>query len=158
MDDYEKYLNLAVRFLSYRPRSEKEMKDYFKKKNAPVEITDQVMAFLKEKKFVNDEEFAKLWVSQRKTLRVKSKHMIKMELLQKGIDAEIIEQVLAGDEEEEGVNDVEQARKLVRNRLQRYKGLTRQELYQKLGGFLGRRGFGWEAIKKSIDLELEKNK
>lgn len=158
MDEYEKYLNKAVRFLSIRPRSEKEMREYLAKKNTPEQITEKIIAFFIEKKFLNDEEFARMWVRNRTTLKPKSKRIIKLELLQKGIDSDTIEQVLAGEDDEKAVSDIDQARKLARSRLPRYKSLTRQELYQKLGGYLARKGFSWEVIKKSIDLELEREK
>ena len=154
MDDFDIYFNKAVRFLSYRPRSEKEIRDYLKKKETPTDILEKIILFFKEKKFLNDEEFARMWVRQRTNIKPKSKWVIKMELLQKGIDPEIADRVLASGEEGKEVSDLEQAKKLVRNKLPRYTGLSRQELYQKLGGFLARRGFSWDIIKESIDSEL----
>lgn len=150
MDDFEKFYLIAVNYLSYRPRSEKEVRDKLKLKNAPPEIIEKVIETLKQQKFINDEEFARMWTSHRLKLSPKSKRVIKMELLQKGIDAEIIEKKLSGNDGEE-VDDLEQAKKLVENKIDRYKNLPKQEIYQKLGGFLARRGFSWGTIKAAID-------
>ncbi len=152
VEDFEKYYIMAANFLSYRSRSEKEIRDKLKSKNAKEDIIEKVVATLKEQKFVNDEQFAREWIRSRTTYRMKSKRIIKIELLKKGIDKDIIDKVMAeGDEETGPVNDLEQARKLVESRIVRYKGMTKYEIYQKLGGFLSRRGFDWETIKAAID-------
>lgn len=150
MDLYDKYLNNTLRFLSYRGRSEKEIRDYLQKKNASPEIIEKIITYCKEYNFLNDEKFAKDWVRSRTTYRLKSKWIIKMELQKKGIDPEIIEKTLnvKGNEE---ISDTQQVKKLLEKRLSRYKDLPRDKLYQKLGGFLARRGFSWDIIKKSID-------
>jgi len=150
MDLYDKYLNNTLRFLSYRGRSEKEIRDYLQKKNAPPEIIEKIITYCKEYNFLNDEKFARDWVRSRTTYRLKSKMIIKMELQKKGIDPEIIEKTLnvKGNEE---ISDAQQVKKLLEKRLSRYQGLPRDKLYQKLGGFLARRGFGWDIIRKSID-------
>ncbi len=159
MDLYDKYLNNTLRFLSYRGRSEKEISDYLQKKNAPPEIIEKIIAYCKNYNFLNDEKFAKDWVRSRTTYRLKSKWIIKMELQKKGIDPEIIEKIL-NVKGNEGIIDSQQVKKLIEKRLPRYKGLPRNVLYQKLGGFLARRGFDWGTIKKSIDdvLKSEYNK
>jgi regulatory protein len=74
-----------------------------------------------------------------------------MELKQKGISQEIITAALSNEELEAVVDDLSQARKLVEKKIERYKDLPRNDIYKKLGGYLGRRGFSWEVIKRSID-------
>jgi regulatory protein len=173
VDQYQRYLNYSLRFLSYRARSEKEVMDYLQKKQAPQEIVGKILAFLKEKRFVNDEEFARWWIDQRLRSRPKSIRMLKLELKNKGISEEVAIQAISNfshfaeasrdkqfpdeDGESNGVSDLETAMKLVEKKFARYKDLSRQEIYQKLGGFLARKGFDWETIKKSIDSEIERN-
>lgn len=149
MDAFAKYLNIALKFLASRPRSEKEISDNLKKKKAPDEIIKQVIVKLKEKKFLNDQEFATWWIEQRQRFRQKSLRIIKLELRQKGISADILESVM---NQEEGVkHDTENARQLVERQFGKYKHLEKRELYQKLGAFLARKGFDWDTIKESID-------
>src|SRR5258708_24184548 len=148
MDD--KGYFLAVRFLQYRPRSVKEIKGYLKKKNInETEIENAVMK-LQEQKFLNDEEFAKMWVRTRVALKPLSQRVLRLELLQKGIDKEIINTVLAETAETSG-NDLEMARLLAQKKKEKYKNLSRDEVYKKLGGFLMRRGFTYDMVKRSID-------
>jgi regulatory protein len=159
MDDYEKYLNMALRFLTYRGRSEREVRDYLLKKNASEDIADRIIERCKEYGYINDEKFAKDWTSSRSTHRLKSKRIIKMELAQKGLDREVIEKTMdegAGA----GIDEDEQARQLVEKRIGRLKGLPREEIFRKLAGYLGRRGYDYGTIKRAIDdvMELEYNK
>jgi regulatory protein len=158
MDDFQKYLDKALHFLSYRARSEKELRDKLVLKNAPADIIERVIASLKEHKFLNDVEFAKQFIEQRLRFRPKSLRIIKMELKQKGVDPEIIDEAfvnLQNSTEDLSGSDLESAKKLVERKIDKYKDLSRQEIYQKLGGFLARRGFDWDTIKKSIDDSLE---
>ncbi|OGH20111.1 MAG: hypothetical protein A3D74_03455 [Candidatus Levybacteria bacterium RIFCSPHIGHO2_02_FULL_37_13] len=149
MDELDKFYNSSLRFLSYRPRSEKEVRDKLKSKKASPEIIEKTIAKLKEKKFINDEEFAKWWIESRLMLKPRSLRLIKMELKQKGIPDETISnfKFLIS-------NDLEQAKKLVEKRIKRFKGLPKQEIYQKLGRYLASKGFDWDTIKQSIDESL----
>ena len=154
----DRFYNFALRFLSYRPRSEKEVRDRLKLKsqNSKVKITtqnskviDKVIQKLKEKKFINDEEFAKGWVESRLRFKPRSARLIKIELKQKGISPEIIDKMI--NNEGLMINDSENAKKLIEKRILRYKGLSRQKIYEKLGRYLASKGFNWDTIKKAID-------
>jgi len=150
MDNFDKFFNRALRFLSFRPRSEKEMLDYLKKKQVDDLNSRKIIDKLKENKFLNDEEFARWWAEQRTLVKPRAWRVIKIELKQKGISKEIIEE-LAQDTEFKLQNDLEMAIKLAQKRLPRYKNLPKQEIYQKLGRHLASKGFDWETVKKSID-------
>lgn len=171
MGNFEKFYNKALEFLSYRTRSEKEVRDRLQLKiqksklkssaqNSKLETDDMgplienIIAKLKEKKFINDEEFAKGWIESRLRFKPRSARLIKMELKQKGIDPEIINNLeLTID------NDLESAKKLVEKKMGRSRnkfGMTRNEIYQKLGRYLASKGFNWDTIKKSIDGILDK--
>lgn len=144
-----KFYNLALRFLSYRPRSEKEVRDKLKTKNVEPEIIDKIILKLKEKKFINDEEFARGWIESRLRFKPRSARLMKLELKQKGIEEETINKVI--NDEGLMINDVESAKKLVEKRIGRFRNLPKQEIYQKLGRFLASKGFSWDTIKKAID-------
>lgn len=149
-DDFGVNLNRALRFLSFRPRSEKEIRDYLSRKKVSELVVQKILSKLKENKFLNDEEFAKWWVEQRTLVNPRALRVIKIELKQKGIPKEIIEQ-LTQNTEFKLQNDLEMAIRLAQKRLPRYKNLPNQEIYQKLGRYLVSKGFDWETVKISID-------
>lgn len=159
MDDREKlqkYLDLAYRYLMIRNRSEKELRDYLGGKNIPQEIIDTIIRKLYEQKFLDDEKFARSWILFRARLKPKGRYALQMELRQKGISQEIIEKVFS-ETDDELPDEVTQAKGLIASRIKRLEGESRQVIYQKVGAFLGRRGYSWEVAKKAIDSYLSPN-
>lgn len=151
---FEKYLGNVYRYLGIRARSEKEIRDYLIKKKASDEIIEKMISLLYEQKFLNDEEFARSWVRSRARSRPKGKRLLQIELAQKGIAKDVIEQVLSEDQEDIP-DELTQAKNLIGKRVDRLRGEPRQVVYQKVGAFLGRRGFSWELAKKAIDQTLD---
>jgi len=148
---FDKFFNGALRFLSYRPRSEKEVRENLIKKRAPQEIIETIITRLKDHKFLNDAEFAAWFIRSRNDSKPKAARVIEMELKQKGISGETIDNLPLT------IDDLENAKKLLEKKVERYKNLERDEIYKKLGGFLARKGFDWDTIKKAIDEEIAKN-
>ena len=155
MDEFEKFYLQAIRFLSYRPRSAFEVKENLTKKKASPQIIETVVLRLTQQKFLNDEEFTKWFVMQRIRFAHKSMQLIKLELKQKGISREIIESAFINQESGKET-DLEQAKKLVLKKLQKYISFPKQEMYQKLGRVLAAKGFNWDIIKHAIDEVLAK--
>ncbi|MDO8621470.1 MAG: regulatory protein RecX [Candidatus Levybacteria bacterium] len=149
MEEFEKFYNKALKFLSYRPRSEKEIRDKLFQKKTPQDLIEKIVSKLKEQKFINDEEFAKLWIESRNRSKPRSLRLIKLELKRKGIEGDIIDKMT--NDEGLMIKDLESAKKLVAKRMARLKGLDRQKIYEKLGRFLASKGFGWDTIKQVID-------
>jgi len=146
MDGFEKFYNKALKFLSYRPRSEKEIRDKLKRKKASEKIINKIILRLKENNFINDEEFIKWWIEQRTTFKPRSFRLIKIELKQKGIDKELIEKTIG--HLPSTIDDLKSAKKLIQKRLPRYKNLSRDEKFQKLSRFLASKGFNYDIIKE----------
>lgn len=161
MEEFEKFYNKALKFLSYRPRSEKEVRERLRIKNHESgikeldSIIDQVIHKLRDYNFINDYDFAKRWVESRMKSKQRSLRLIKLELKRKGISDDII-QTIIHDSKFMIHSDLEQAKKLVEKRIGRLKGLDRQKIYEKLGRYLASKGFDWDTIKKSIDEILNK--
>lgn len=154
MEEFEKFYNKALRFLSFRPRSEKEVRQNLRGKHAPFAIIEKVIAKLKEKNFINDEEFIKWWIEQRTTFRPKGMRAIKIELRQKGIPDEMINDQLSLIKDR-GSNEVELIKKLIEQRMPRYKDLPKQKIYERLARFLAGKGFDFETIKDVLYEKLK---
>lgn len=141
--------NRVIALISRRPRSEKEVLDYLKNR-VPSEEIDPVINDLKEKDYINDQQFTKWWVDQRRTFTNKSKNIIRQELIKKGISKDLITQELDSVDED---SDIESARELVKKkkRLLEHKDLEGRELNQKVITYLQGKGFTWDVIKKALD-------
>lgn len=84
----------ALRLLSYRPRSIKEIKKRLTKTNADTHTINRVIDNLINQNLLNDREFAHWWVDQRVKFRPRGNYALTQELVQKGLDREIIDSVL----------------------------------------------------------------
>lgn len=152
---FNKYYNLTLRFLSFRPRSKKEIKEYLNRKKVDLAVINKIVEKLEGYNFLDDEEFTKWWIEQRTNFKSRSIRLIKLELKQKGIPNELIEDIIQ-DSSLIIQNDLERAKTIVEKKIDKYKGLSKYEIYKKLGGILTRRGFDYETIKRSIDEALFK--
>lgn len=150
--DYQKLCDKVMRFISLRPRSEKEIIDYLKKKEAGEKEISMVVKKLIGMGLVDDYQFAAWWFEQRENFRPKSLLAIKSELFQKGIKREIIEKISEGRQN----LDIEMANKIALKALKRYRNLPRVKIQQKLSNYLVQRGFSFETSKKVIDSLLKR--
>lgn len=152
-DEFIKFYDRVLKFLSYRPRSEKELQDWFKKKKVGSETQKLIEKKLKKLGYFNDRDFAQWWIEQRMTFRPFGKRRLALELRQKGISREIIDEELAGLKDEE-LSQL--AEKVAKKKLKSLKNLPFFEARQKLTAFLARRGFGWEIIKEVVAKTLKR--
>ena len=132
------------RYIGIRPRSEKEIRDHFK--------DEKIVKKAKSLNLINDLDFAKWWVEQRQTFRPKGKILLKLELKQKGISDEIINEVLSNFS-----SDTQQILLIAQKKLSRYKNLPILDQKQKLLAFLLRRGFEFDEAKSAVDSLVKKD-
>lgn len=144
-ENYEKALNQSLKFLSFRQRSEKEVNQFLSGKKVDEITISKVINKLKEQKFLDDFEFAKWWIEQRQTFNVKSKFIIKNELLQKGVSKDVIEGLL-----EKSTDDYQAALLTFEKGKHKFKNYSGREFFNKTSAFLQRKGFSWETIKKVL--------
>jgi len=159
-DESEMAYIRALNFLSYRPRSIAEIERNLRKYKVPETIIPAIIERLKEKNFVNDHDFAKMWVENRNTFRPRGKRALRLELRQKGILDEDIQSILDDLVDEEALAyqaGIKKAKKLA--------NLEWQDFRRKLGAFLARRGFSysiispllrplWDEVQPEEDTEL----
>jgi regulatory protein len=140
LDDVEKAHERALHFLSFRPRSEAEVRRNLKDGDFAPETIDAVVARLKQASLLDDRAFAQYWLENRGQFGPRSARALKVELRRKGIAADTIDeslQVVAHDDDEAAYQAaLPKARRLARLELREFK--------QKLGAYLARRGFSYE--------------
>jgi len=145
-DEREQAYIRALNYLSYRPRSIKEVEQNLRKYKVPETLIPETIARLKKSNFVNDESFAKQWIENRNTFRPRGKRALKLELRQKGIDNEDIQDIL-----DELVDEESLAYKAGLKKARHLANLEWQDFRRKLGAFLARRGFPYSVISPLIE-------
>jgi len=139
-DARERAIQQALLFLSYRARSESEIRKNLQKHEIPEAVVEETLERLRRDGLANDDQFARAWVENRATFRPRSRRMMQMELRQKGLDEESTKSAL------EDVDDEALAYEAAQKRATRFKGLEWTEFRTKLSGFLARRGFSYSVI------------
>ncbi|TYR79229.1 recombination regulator RecX [Priestia megaterium] len=153
-DDTKKAYNSAISYLSYRMRSEKEVKEYLAKKEISAIIIQQVIQKLLANRYLNDEEFAKAYVLTQMNTTPKGPRVIKRELQEKGISESIITLSLCEYPKEQ---QIETATKLIAKLKGKYKKMSQVMMKQKVEQFLANKGYSFSIINEAFnEMNLEK--
>lgn len=139
-DARERAYQQAMLFLSYRARSESEIRKNLRKHEIPEPVIDQTIERLRQDGLANDDQFAQAWVENRNTFRPRSRRMMAMELKQKGLADEAIQSAI------QNVDDDASAYEAAQKRAARFKGLEWNDFRRKLSEFLARRGYSYSVI------------
>jgi regulatory protein len=139
-DARERAFQQAMLFLSYRARSESEIRKNLRKHEIPEAVIEQTIDRLRQDGLANDSQFASAWVENRSTFRPRSRRMMAMELKQKGLDDEAIQSAI------EQVDDDAAAFEAAQKKAPRFKSLEWNDFRKKLSEFLARRGFSYSVI------------
>jgi regulatory protein len=137
-------LNIAYRFLSYRPRSEAEMKDRLHRRGFEDSKIEIVINKLKEQNLLDDTAFAQFWKENRQMFRPRSQRLTRMELRKKGVADEIIDEVT------EKLDDMESAYQAALSKAQHLPKQEYEVFRRRLGDYLKRRGFGYAVINQTV--------
>ena len=138
----DKAFNLALAYVARRMRSEGELYDYFHRKEYAPELISQIMERLQKLGFVDDAEFARRWVENRRALKGSSAKKIRLELRQKKVSSDIVQTVLAEDETDE--------RQLLRELVAKKRKQSRYQDNEKLMRYLAGQGFNYDDIKSAL--------
>ena len=139
----DKAYNLALAYVARRMRSEGELHDYFRRKQYAPELAEQLLIKLRRLRFVDDAEFARRWVENRRRLKATSTKKLRLELREKKVNSEVIQTVLAEDETDE--------RQLLRDLVEKKRRISRYQDDQKLIAYLARQGFNYDDIKATLE-------
>lgn len=135
---------LALRYLGYRPRTATQIRDYLKEKGFEAKEIEAVIHSFIEKEYINDENYAKQWVDERKRLRPRGRHLLKQELIQRGVEEDLIEEVLSqhlSDQDEKFL-----IHQLIQKKWKPHSFPNGYEVKKKMVPFLQRKGFSLHIV------------
>ena len=140
-DASEVAYNKALRLINLKPRTEKELRLKLISGGFTSGQCDSVLQRLREAGLVADDRYARQWVENRNEMHPRSRRLISLELRQKGVADEVIEQVLEDSSADEDLAlkaATQYARKLAPTDGMRFRA--------RLSAFLARRGFSYGTI------------
>jgi len=148
-DEAERAYERALNFLSYRPRSEAEVRRNLRRKNVEDEVAEVVVERLTRVGLLDDREFARYWIDNRLQFKPRGARALRHELRQKGVPSSIIDDALVGFDEEAA------ARKAAEARVRRLAHLDPDDFRRRLSAYLARRGFFYSVIAPIVEDMLE---
>jgi len=137
-------LDAALYFLSYRPRSESEVRQRLRRRGFNGKVIDDVILKLSERRLIDDAAFSEYWRNNRLSFSPRSGRLIKIELRQKGVPAETANEAVKDLDDDNSVYEagLRKARRL--------SGLDYDDFRRRLYDYLRRRGFNYETVKCAV--------
>jgi regulatory protein len=126
-------------------RTEKEVRQKLQDEGYDSDCIDRTVGELKAIGYINNKLYAQKYVYDRSKLKPKSKKLLKLELMGRGISTEIADEVL----EDWKVDEEDVAESLTRKKFGKY-DLTDETTVRKIYMFLNHRGYNSETIKNVI--------
>jgi regulatory protein len=148
-DEVQRAVDRALRFLATRPRSEHEVRQSLRQKDVPLPVIDRALERVRALGYLDDHAFAEFWVSDRRQFKPLSARALRYELRQKGVAADIIDDVLREQDDSDG------AYKAALSQVRRIRHSQPAELRHKLMMFLARRGFPPRVSRDAVNRVLE---
>jgi regulatory protein len=148
-DEVERAYERALNFLSYRPRSEAEVRRNLRKKDVEDEIVEVVVERLTRAGLLDDREFARYWVENRLQFNPRGARALRHELREKGISDAIIADALVDLDEEAA------ARQVAESGARRLAHLEARDFRRRLGAYMARRGFSYAVIEPLVEEMLD---
>lgn len=148
----EKAYQRALNYLSYRVRSESEVRQNLRKHDTPDIVIAEVLERLRRNHLVDDTHFAESWVENRSTFRPRGRRALRYELRRKGVQRQIIDEVLQDLDEEE------LAYRAANKKFRRYRKLEWPEFRKKMLAYLSRRGFNYYVSAQAVQQVWDENR
>lgn len=137
----------ALNYISFRPRSQEEVRRYLRKKEVAPDIIEVVLERLQRLDYLDDRSFASFWIENRERFSPRGSQGLRSELRAKGVEREIVEE-LVDDEHDEKLARRAAERKAAL--LLRTPGMDYTTFRNRLGGFLQRRSFSYEIVARVV--------
>ena len=138
--------NLALYHLSFKARTEKEIRDYLVKHEIDEKIIPQVIQSLKDDNWINDHQYAYAIINSNQLSGDKGSYMLIQKISQKGVSKSIIQEVL------QEFDMMEVAERTAEKLLKKYQGkLPARALQDKIIQSLTNKGFSYSEAKEAFD-------
>ncbi|MEO8446229.1 MAG: RecX family transcriptional regulator [bacterium] len=152
-DEYNFGKKVAYSFLAYKQRSIKELKNKLKLKKISEEAIEKIITLLTEQKYLDDKSYAKNYLDDKLARKPVGKRLLKLKLMEKGIDKETVESTVIDNYSES--KEEELAVQLIKKYKQRLKGKDESEVRNKCYRYLASKGYDYDVISKVMKFEDE---
>ncbi len=151
IEDYKELTNAskayskALNYLSFRPRSIHEVEQHLEQSEFSEAQIASATSELLSRGYLDDRAFAESWIRSRRALKYRSRRVLIQELVQKGVDKDLVEQVLADSPDEQSDEAT------IMELIQKKRLLARYPVEQKLISYLLSQGFAYSSVKQALE-------
>lgn len=145
----DRAVDAAARHLSRRMRSRKELSDHLARKGHPADVIDAACDRLAELGHLDDRAFAGAFARDRVRLSPRGYARIGQELRQRGVDREVVGEVLR--ETEADVPELDLARRLLDRRRRSHGSLDDLDARRSAMRWLAGRGFRHDTVRRAVE-------
>ncbi|NMA50432.1 MAG: hypothetical protein GX951_01090 [Mollicutes bacterium] len=139
--DYNNYLlgyEKALKFISYKKRTEKEVKEKLKSLGISEKISNKTILKLKENNYLNKDDYLKSFINDRVKLSLKGPYKIKNELLTLGFNENEINKYLNNINNEVWINKINE---IINKRIKSNRSLSKKMFLYQLSNYLFNEGY-----------------
>jgi len=138
----------ALGFLAVRERARREIETRLLKSGFEPDVVAGTVTWLEGLGYVDDRRFAERYAAE-KLAQAWGERRVRVELLRKGVDRRVVDETVDGcAEAEDGAREgLEAVTAMARRRFGRQFAVDPQAATRRLGGFMSRRGYDWDAIR-----------
>ena len=150
--------NIAINYLSYRPRSSKEVTFHLTKKGFEHECAENVTWHLQSIKMIDDNQFARAFVRDRLKRKPTGQALLRQQLLAKGILSAMADKVLTElvSPQSQQASALQAAKRKIQLTQHVSKKIDAEKRKKRILDFLLRRGFSYEIALKTIRTTLDR--
>lgn len=141
----------ALRFLSHRPRTEREIRDKLREKEFADEDIAATIGELKRVGLINDQQFAQMYARDALARRPAGRLLLRQKMLLLGLDRQLVDETLNAALDGDTADHLarEAAQQFLRRRAKRKEDSLR--LRNSVAQFLLRRGFSWNVVQPVLN-------
>ena len=143
IDPFQRARSVALRLLTYRPRTEAEVRDRLRRR-FDAAVSEQVVQQLKERLLLDDAQFARRWAESRNSRSPRSKAAIRREIVSRGVDRTVADRAVSDLDDDSSAYraGVKHARRLGQTDLKTF--------YRRMWGYLRRRGYSGSVARNTV--------
>lgn len=141
IEEFDKAKTKILRYILYKRRTEQEVRTKFKN-DIQEEMLDDAIQYLKEAKYIDDEEYIERIVNNFKILKKMSIIELKYKLQAKGLNKDLIEDYIYQNKEDLIEYEINSAEKIIQKR-----GQEKTEII----AYLMKKGYKRDSINKAFE-------
>lgn len=142
VEDFDNLKQKVLKYVFYKKRTEQEVRTKFQDQDS--DMMEDMIEFLKEQKYINDEDYITRSINEFMALRNLSLKEIKFKLYQKGIDKSLVEDYFNENYDQLFDYEVKSARNI-------YQKKCREMEEDDIKNFLYKKGYSSESINQMLD-------